>query len=547
MFCTNCGEKLNKGDLFCLNCGHKVEAPKPSQAPDSGNYTAVGPMGGMQGHTAQTNQAGPNQQTPYGQVQYQAPPPPPPYPYTQPPAGPYAGPPPKKNKTGLIIGIVAGALILIALIVFLLLKFVWGPKDDPNKPPVISKTTNTTEAGLDLTELGLGETGIFKGLAMTIDKVSRPNENYLYSSPSDGNEYILIWYTFENVSKKKIESPTSIKMYTVKEKENSPDGRQELTAYDAGADYAADGMYEQHQELAPGEKTSGWLIYQKPIETPKLTIHYYSRIVSRAPDLAFSFPVKLDPLAPAESSITTLPTSVTTSQATSEPAVENDLENLLPGLWVSLPTSEDYSFVYGFMDGLVCSTFAYNLDSETNLDNWDTPDAWYLDPYIWESWRVEGDDLVITAQMNDFYITINVISQDEIEMISVEGADTYTLYRKGPEPTLEDYLTGIWLPDRADENGVYAGLYFYEDGSATLTGAKKKIDCAGVDEWPLDEFWETLGEVYGSWRVEGEDLIISMKDADDVYRVVIYTPNNCTITYGDDWETGYSRVIYGGY
>ncbi|NLC26689.1 MAG: DUF4352 domain-containing protein [Fastidiosipila sp.] len=518
MFCTNCGKKLNQEDLFCLNCGHKVEVQKPSQAPASGSNMP--------------------------------PPPPPTYPYTQPPAGPYAGPPPKKKKTGLIIGLVIGALVLIGLIVFLLLMFVWVPKHDRNKIDA-SRTTSAIEAGLDLPELGLGETGIFEGLAMTIDKVSRPDENYLYSRPSDGNEYILVWYTFKNVSKKKIESPTSIKMYTVKKKDNSPDGRQELTAYDAGADYAADGMYEQHQELAPGEKTSGWLIYQKPIEAPKLTIHYYSRIIGRAPDLAFSFPVTLDPLAPAETGITTLPASEPTSQATSqvtkEPDPENNLESFLPGLWVSLPTSEDYSFVYGFMDGLVCSTFAYSMDHETTLDNWDTPDAWYLDPYIWENWRVEGDDLVISAQMNDFYIKINIISQDEIEMTSVDGTDTYTLYRKGPEPTLEDYLTGIWLPDQADENGVYAALSFYPDGSAMLTGSKKKLDSATADEWPLDEFWETLGEVDGSWRVEENKLIVNMKDSEDVYKVTIYTPNNCILTFGDSWETGYSRVIYGDY
>ncbi len=520
MFCTNCGEKLNQEDLFCLNCGHKVEAQEPSQVPASGSNMP--------------------------------PPPPPTYPYTQPPAGPYAGPPPKKNKTGLIIGLVIGALVIIGLIVFLLLKFVWGPKDDSNKTPVISRTTNTTEADFNFTTLGLGETGVANGLAMTVDKVSRPNSEHLYSEPDQGNEFFLIWYTFENRSEKTIQTPARTKIYLVKGKNSFSDSGYDMTSFDANADYyTSEGIYEQFKELAPGEKTSGWLIYQKPIETSKLTIHYYSELINKAPDLAFSFPVKLDPMAPAETGITTLPASEPTSQVTSQitkaPDPENNLESFLPGLWVSLPTSEDYSFVYGFMDGLVCSTFAYSMDYETNLDNWDTPDAWYLDPYIWENWRVEGDDLVISAQMNDFYVKINVISQDEFEMTSVDGTDTYTLYRKGPEPTLEDYLTGIWLPDQADENGVYAALSFYPDGSAMLTGSKKKLDSASADEWPLDEFWETLGEVYGSWRVEGEDLIISMKDADDVYRVVIYTPNNCTITYGDDWETGYSRVIYGGY
>lgn len=88
MFCANCGNKLNKGDLFCLNCGHKVEAQEPSQAPDSGSYTAAGPMG-EQGHTAQTNQVGPNQQTSYGKsiIKFLLPPL---CPYTQPPASPYA-------------------------------------------------------------------------------------------------------------------------------------------------------------------------------------------------------------------------------------------------------------------------------------------------------------------------------------------------------------------------------------------------------------------------------------------------------------------------
>lgn len=558
MFCDNCGTKLSDGDLFCPNCGQKNEGAASSEqtqaayAPpqDQMNEPYMPPQ--EQPQTAYA--PAPYQQTPtqYQQnsaQQYQQMPPQ--HPYGQ-VGSELSAESTKKKKTAMIIGIAAGSVLLIALIIFLILHFFGGGKDEDAGKETTRKTKATTESvesGEDVPKLGLGETGVFDGLAMTVDKVTRPNAEFLYSKPDDGNEHILIWYTFENQSDEPQKTPVRSKIYIVTGEDTSSDSGYEMTSYDAEAEYfTTDGEYEPAKELAPGEKTSGWLIYQKPKAVPTITIHYYSKFVNRPPDLAFNFPVKLEEVDETEATEATSTTVATDTEPTTEEStapVDIDLAGMLPGVWASLPTSEDYSFVYGFNeDGRVGSSFAYNESSEQNLDNWDTPGVWSMDPYMWSSWRLEGGDLIIVDATGDIRISVNVISNDEIQLIYEGSEEPFTLYRKGVSPNLYDYLVGTWVPDVPDAGGVYASLSFYIDGTAALTGAKKTDETATAEQWGYDEYWEVLGVVDGIWRLEGENIIISMQDSEDVYTVSIDGANNCTIYYGDSWQTPYTRVAY---
>ncbi len=549
MFCDNCGTRLNDDDLFCPSCGHKTGGEVIAEQPSDVNSYSTQEQP-MQEHAPylpphkqpQTQYAPPPYQDGgYQQpVQYQQQQPQ--YPYGQTGAALSEAASRKKNTT-IIIAAVAGGVLLIALIIFLVLHFFGGDKDKETKEETTRNPVETTEKMEDFPKLGLGEAGEFEGLTVTVDKVTRPNAEFLYSKPEEGNEHILIWFTFENNSNEPAKTPVRSQIYIVSGEDPGTDSGYDMTSYDAEAEYfTTEGEYEPAKELAPGEKTSGWLLYQKQKALPNVTIHMYSKFVNKAPDLAFSFPVKLEEIS--ETDTTTETTTEPTTEETTSP-VDIDLNSLLPGVWASLPTSENYSFVYGFNeDGRVGSSFAYNASAEQTLDNWDTPGVWSMDPYMWSSWRLEGGDLIIVDATGDIRISVVVVSNDEIQLIYEESPEPFTLYRKGVSPNLYDYLIGTWVPDVPDAGGVYAALSFNIDGSAALTGANKVDETATADYWGYDEYWEVLGVVEGTWRLEGDNIIIAMQDSEDVYTVSINGPNNCTIFYGDSWQTPYTRVAY---
>lgn len=122
MNCTQCGYQNPEDSRFCRQCGAPLQsqgetAPQPAPAQPDPSET----------QTQQPPQYQPPQQEAY------APPPQPPYnqppqpyaqqPYTQQP--PYQGAP-KKKKTGLIIGLIAGGVVLVAAAVVLILMFTGG-------------------------------------------------------------------------------------------------------------------------------------------------------------------------------------------------------------------------------------------------------------------------------------------------------------------------------------------------------------------------------------------------------------------------------------
>ena len=122
MFCTNCGNTLMEGALFCTQCGAKVE----SQAPVDPGFT-------QEQNFNQPNFSQPNFNQPnYGQqMNYD-----PNMMYGQFPQENSEIAPVKKSKTGLIIGIVAGGIVLVAAIVVVVLfatGLIGGDKDSSSK------------------------------------------------------------------------------------------------------------------------------------------------------------------------------------------------------------------------------------------------------------------------------------------------------------------------------------------------------------------------------------------------------------------------------
>ncbi len=119
MNCTNCGYQNPEGSRFCRQCGTPIQAQSDS-APQS-----VPPSSPPQ-QPEPTPQAQPQSQAQY-QPQPQAYPP-----HQQPFAQqqPYGMPPyqeaPQKKKTGLIIGLVAGGVVLVAAAVVLAMLFLGG-------------------------------------------------------------------------------------------------------------------------------------------------------------------------------------------------------------------------------------------------------------------------------------------------------------------------------------------------------------------------------------------------------------------------------------
>jgi|GEM_PF-2819523 len=117
MFCTRCGQSIAPGSAFCSHCGQPLAEPAkhtraPADAPVAGWSPPVSPGPQAYAQPAQGYAASPHReyaQSPHG---YDAPP----------PRGLYA-PPIRKKRTGMVIGLAAGAVALIAIVAVLL--FVW--------------------------------------------------------------------------------------------------------------------------------------------------------------------------------------------------------------------------------------------------------------------------------------------------------------------------------------------------------------------------------------------------------------------------------------
>ena len=168
-----------------------------------------------------------------------------------------------------------------------------APSESPS--PTESSKTPSDEARSDENRYyGIGEAAEANGLSVTIDKVAVAEANTTLEKAKDGFEYIKVWFTFKNISNETIESPKAKAFYIVytegatgddsdmKSEENS---QVMLEVADRNE------RYMSRVDLAPGESTSGWMIYQRQADKSEITMHYYSGFVNVPPTLVFEFSV----------------------------------------------------------------------------------------------------------------------------------------------------------------------------------------------------------------------------------------------------------------
>jgi len=139
---------------------------------------------------------------------------------------------------------------------------------------------------------GIGEAAEANGLSITIDKVEAAEPNSVLEQAKGEFVYLKVWFTFKNISDGPIVSPDRKDFYIVYEEGPTGDdcdmtsdknSQVMLEVADRGERYMSE------IELAPGESTGGWMIYQRQADKGEITMHYYSGYVNVAPDLVFRF------------------------------------------------------------------------------------------------------------------------------------------------------------------------------------------------------------------------------------------------------------------
>ena len=186
------------------------------------------------------------------------------------------------------------AFVLI-LVLMISLAACGGESPSESSTPTGGSTTSDNSKKEEAKVYGIGEAAEANGLSITIDKVAVAEANTTLEKAKDGFEYIKVWFTFKNISDETIESPKAKALYIVytegatgddsdmKSEENS---QVMLEVADR------DERYMSRVDLAPGESTGGWMIYQRQADKSEITMHYYSGFVNVPPDLVFKFTVE---------------------------------------------------------------------------------------------------------------------------------------------------------------------------------------------------------------------------------------------------------------
>ena len=171
-----------------------------------------------------------------------------------------------------------------------------GETSSESPAPAESESTPSREVEADeFKYYGIGEAAEANGLSITIDGAEPFDYTGMLSRPKDGFEYVKVWFTFKNVSDAPIDSPNKKDLYIIYEE--GPTGDDSDMTSEENSQVMSDvadrkERYMVDIELAPGESTGGWMVYQRQTDKSEVTMHYYSGFVNVAPDLRFSFAVE---------------------------------------------------------------------------------------------------------------------------------------------------------------------------------------------------------------------------------------------------------------
>lgn len=192
-------------------------------------------------------------------------------------------------------------LIIFLSLVLMLTFAACGEKNGGKSPsessaPAESVNAPSGEARADENRYyGIGEAAEANGLSITIDGAEPFDYTGMLSRPKDGFEYVKVWFTFTNVSGEPIDSPNKKDIYIIYEE--GPTGDDSDMTSEENSQVMSDvadrnERYMEDIELAPGESTGGWMVYQRQADKSEVTMHYYSGFVNVAPDLRFRFTVE---------------------------------------------------------------------------------------------------------------------------------------------------------------------------------------------------------------------------------------------------------------
>ena len=168
-----------------------------------------------------------------------------------------------------------------------------GKTPSESSAPSESSGTPFSEAKKEETKVyGIGEAAETNGLSITIDKAEAVGSDIMLEKAREGFAYIKVYFTFKNVSNETIETPDRKDLYIVYEE--GPTGDDcDMTSDDNSQVMLEvedrDERYMSSFELAPGESTGGWMVYQRQADKEDITMHYYSGFINVPPDIVFMF------------------------------------------------------------------------------------------------------------------------------------------------------------------------------------------------------------------------------------------------------------------
>ena len=183
----------------------------------------------------------------------------------------------------------------LTLMMMISLAACGGESPSESSTPTGGSTTSYNSKKEEAKVYGIGEAAEANGLSITIDKVAVAEANTTLEKAKDGFEYIKVWFTFKNISNETIESPKAKALYiayTEGATGDDSDMKSEENSQVMLEVADRDERYMSRVDLAPGETTGGWMIYQRQADKSEITMHYYSGFVNVPPDLVFKFTVE---------------------------------------------------------------------------------------------------------------------------------------------------------------------------------------------------------------------------------------------------------------